>query len=326
MLQTNKTIFQTSVSQDEAKIVKDKLLEYGEIFSKLPKNTKRAYERDMNHFLNWCGHHNINSLQPDLEHNKKTLKSYFKSLIEAELSRATIVRHKAPLAKFLSILEWPSPFKDHLFKEWLSVSLKARPAFQKQAPALTHDLLEVINDKLDENCSMQLRDKVMLNIMFDGLLRANEVCSLLCQDISFRRKTLFLAQSKTDQEARGTYRALSDTSLRLIELWKSRYAIDDGFLLRSLTPSKTVTKRGLQYNAVYEAFHRFSKMVNIDNEIFTTHSARIGGAVTLAEHDCNILDIQHAGGWKTTTMPARYTEQINIHKKGMGAVNRILNR
>jgi site-specific recombinase XerD len=315
-----------SLSIVEKAVVKERLLEYKEIFEKLPFNTQKSYNADMKHFLGWCIKNNMDSFKPELAHNKLLLKAYFASMIDGKLSRATIIRRKAPLSKFLQILEWPNPFNQVIFNEWLSSSLKQIPAFQKQATALTHDLLDDINSKLDEKCSFQLRDKVLLNIMFDGLLRASELCSLKCNNINFKNKTLFLASSKTDQEARGAYRALSDTSLKLINLWKTQYNVVDGYLLRSLTPSKCVTNRGLQYSSVYEAFKRFSKLTNIEEEVFSTHSARVGGAVTLAEHDCSILDIQHAGGWKTPAMPVRYTEQTNIHKSGMGSIIKKLGR
>jgi|TARA_B110000211_G_scaffold188405_1_gene214230 integrase len=315
-----------SLLLSESEAVKEKLREYREIFDELPANTQRAYTSDLKHFLAWCHTNKVDSFKPDFAHNKILLKAYFKSLIGAELARGTINRRKAPLSKFLKILDWPNPFEEVLFKAWLSVSLKNRPAFQHQAMALTHDLLAVINSKLDESCPLELRDKVMLNIMFDGLLRASELCALQCKDISFMKKTFFLAKSKTDKEGQGTYRPLSDTSLKLIERWKSEFNVTDGYLLRSLTPSKNVTERGLQYSSVYEAYKRFSGLVNIDDELFTTHSARVGGAVSLAEFNCNLLEIQRAGGWKTATMPARYTEQTNVHQTGMGTVIKKLGR
>lgn len=315
-----------SASQAEVEAIKEKLLEYKEVFAKFPANTQRAYNSDMKHFLKWCNQNHMEAFKPNLDHNKFILKSYFSSQINEELSLATITRRKAPLAKLLKVMAWPSPFDDVLFKDWLRGSLRDRPAFQEQATALTHDLLSVINSKLDESCPIQLRDKLMLNIMFDGLLRASELCALQCTNISFRKKTLFLAVSKTDKDGRGTYRPLSNTSLRLIDLWKTKFNITGGYLLRSLTPSRTVTGKGMQYNSVYEAYKRFSILVNIDEAMFSTHSARVGGAVTLAENNCSLLDIQRAGGWKTSTMPARYTEQTSVHSVGMGAIMKKLKR
>jgi len=300
------------------KEIEDTLNEYKEIFSQLPKNTQKAYNSDMKLFLQWCVQKGYSSFKPDFDHNKTILKAYFSYQIENNLARATISRSKAPLSKFISLLKWPNPFDDMLFKEWLRVNLNKRPAFQDQATALTHDLLAQLNFKLDDECPLQLRDKVMVNIMFDGLLRASEVCSLKCKDIDFKAKLLFLASSKTDQEGKGAYRVLSQTTLSLITLWKSNFGIFDGFLLRSLTPVKNITERELKYDQVYRAYKRLALMLDVDS--LSTHSARVGGAVTLAEHDCNMLEIQHAGGWKSASMPARYTEQVNVRKNGMGKV------
>jgi len=303
-----------------------KLLEYSEIFKLLPANTQKAYMHDMNHFFSWCNDKSVEALTNDLDYNKSLLKSYFADLIESNLSRATIVRKKSPLSKFIDVLEWPNPFSNVLFKEWFKLLLKKKSSFQVQAPALTSQLLAVINTKLNESCPLQLRDKLMVNIMFDGLLRASELCEIKLKDISFIRKTMFIAKSKTDQEQKGQYRVLSSYTLNLISLWKSRCSTDCEYLLRSLTPSKSIAKRGMQYSAVLESFKRLSVLVEIDSEVFTAHSARVGGAVTLAENGCSVLDIQRSGGWKTPNMPARYTEQTSIQNQGMGAVIQKLGR
>jgi len=305
---------------------RDNLHEYSEIFNLLPANTQKAYLYDMKHFFTWCDDENLEPLKNDLTYNKSLLKSYFSKLIEKDLARATIVRKKAPLSKFIDVLEWPNPFSNILFKEWLKLLLKKKSSFQVQAPALTSELLTVINSKLDENCLLQLRDKVMVNIMFDGLLRASELCDIQCNDISFIKKTMFIAKSKTDQEQKGQYRVLSSYTLGLISRWKEMSLTVCGYLLRSLTPSKAVTQRGMQYSAVLESFKRLSVLVEIDSEVFTGHSARVGGAVTLAENGCSVLDIQRSGGWKTPNMPARYTEQTSIQNQGMGAVIKKLGR
>lgn len=43
---------------------------------------------------------------------------------------------------------------------------------------------------------------------------------------------------------------------------------------------------------------QLSGLVNIEKD-FTAHSARVGGAVVMAENGCDILEIQRAGGWRT---------------------------
>jgi integrase len=145
-------------------------------------------------------------------------------------------------------------------------------------------------------------------------------------DINLRKKTLFLATSKTDQESLGTYRVISDTTIALIKLWTHRNNISKGYLLRSVTPNKKITERKVNYLTVYRAFKGYAIHIDLEDEVFTSHSARIGAAVTLAEEGCSLLDIQHSGGWKSASMPARYTEQINIQNQGMGAVLKKLKR
>lgn len=307
------------VSENLSNKEKERLFEYKDIFKLLPKNTQKAYTSDMAMFNRWCKRNGYCSLSKSSSHTKPLLKEYFTYLIEdKQNSRSTVLRCKAPISKCLDVLEWENPFKEILFVDWLKAKIKTIPAYQKQATALTIDLLNEINSKLDESIVLQLRDKMMINIMFDGLLRASELCALQCEDINPQQHTLFLAKSKTDQEGKGSYRPLSNTSINLIEKWKKKAKIQHGFLFLSCTPSQKITQKQMNYSAVYDAYKRLSSLISYEIKDLSTHSARVGGAVTLAENDCSLLGIQLAGGWKSSAMPARYIEQINVNKNGMG--------
>lgn len=310
---------------DNISLVRERLLEYQDVFDILPVNTKKAYLVDMRKFFSWCEVKEF-TLNNDLAHNKKVLKAFFRYLLAGELSRSAITRCKSSLSKFISITLLPNPFSDEIFKSWVSLSIKKKSAKKKQAVALTDTLLLQINNQLDETCIIQLRDKVLLNIMFDCLLRSSELSALMLVDINFRQESLFISKSKTDQDGKGQLRALSHYTLALIKKWTSVAGITDGYLLRNLTGLKRVTAKPLGYDGVSNTFTRFTRLVDIYTDTFTTHSARVGAAVTMAEHNCTTLDIQLAGGWKSASMPLRYTEQVDIHRQGMGSIMNKINR
>jgi hypothetical protein len=46
-------------------------------------------------------------------------------------------------------------------------------------------------------------------------------------------------------------------------------------------------------------------------------STRVGAARDLAELDIDLAAIPQAGGWKSTKMPLRYAEKINVARSGM---------
>ena len=302
-------------------------IEYQDIFKLLPLNTQKAYTQDMRHFNAWRDENNVEHLSPYLDSNKAILKQYFDRLISGREARATIERRKSCLSKSLAILAWPDPFKlDGIFKDWYRLSLNKKTAFQNQAEAMTVEYLTELNDSLNDDSPLELRNKIMINIMFDCLLRASEACNIQVNHISYKHKTLFIPRSKTDQAGQGSYRPLSQTSITLIKLWRSNYSINDGFLLRSLSPNKSVRKVGIQYKTIYDTFKKLSVFVDLDDGHFSGHSARVGGAVTLASNGCHGAEIQRAGGWKSPVMVARYTEQVDAHHTGMGKISKQLGR
>ncbi len=305
----------------------ERLQEYSsKIFVKLPYNTQRAYKSDLNDFFTWCQRVNAFGLSPDLQNNKNVIEGYFDELMLSALSRATIERRLAVLATFLKIMEWPNPIKSSkLLSEHIRLSLNQRPAYQAQAEAMTIEMLDVINDELIPDCPLAIRDRLVVNLMFDGLLRSSELCGILLTHINRKHNTLFLPKSKTDQAGHGSYRYLSNTSIALIDEWINEFGVYDGFLLRALSPKKTIQNKPLTYKQVYRTFKRVADKLGSDNNL-STHSARIGAAVAMAENDIDILSIQRAGGWKSLTMPARYTEQASTKKAGMGQISTKFNR
>jgi site-specific recombinase XerD len=323
----NQSLVDISFSTFDDPNVKEKLAEYGQIFKKLPLNTQKAYEHDMKMFSIWVNNQKLISLTSDLAHNTELLKRYFSHLIDSHLARASIDRIKACICKFLSVLDWPNPFTvSAIFKDWYKVSLRDKPEFQKQAEALTIRDLNTINVHLSNEDPLDLRNKLILNIMFDGLLRASELCDIKCIHIDQKKATLFIPKSKTDQAGKGSYVPLSSVTLELIKLWKSKYLITNGYLLRSISPNKKVRSIGIKYRTVNDVFKKVTCFTDLENAHFTGHSARVGAAVTLAENGCDILEIQRSGRWRSSKMPAKYTEQANIHSTGIGRISKLLGR
>lgn len=55
------------------------------------------------------------------------------------------------------------------------------------------------------------------------------------------------------------------------------------------------------------------------------HSTRVGAAQDLAELDIDLAAIQ-AGGWKSTKMPLRSAEKINVARSGMARAAAVTGR
>lgn len=298
---------------------------YQKIFSKLPHNTQRAYIYDMNDFSAWCRFNTEFVLSEDAKKNEEIIEAYFDSLMLSELALATVERRLSTLSVFLEVCYWPNPMKSSkILKEHIRLGKRAKPAKQSQATPLQSDFLTVLNDTIIPDNTLDIRDRLIVNLMYDALLRGSELCGVEIKHVNARANTLFLPTSKSDQKGEGSYRFVSDTTIGLINEWKEEFDIQTGSLIRALSPKQTIQKKGINYMSVYHTFKRVGAALGLDN--ISTHSTRVGAAVDMAEKNIDMLSIQRSGGWHSINMPLKYTEQIQTNKAGMGQLSKINGR
>jgi integrase len=300
---------------------------FSEIFELTTKNSQAALKYDGNCLRAWFNENPQYILNTDLENNEDVLKLYFTHMINSDLKRATIVRHKDSVNKILKAMSLANPFiENSLFGDWLKAALKVKPAAQKQAEGMDHKSLAMINENLSNECPLEFRNKLIFNIAFDALLRASEVCAIKIEHIDFNTETVYIPSSKTDQTGQGEYLYLSDTTINLIKQWIPLLKRKTGYLLRSLSPKKDIRNAPLKYRTILDAFRFASILAGKEYGFFTGHSGRVGGAVTLAEAGASLFDIQRAGRWANAAMPVRYTKKASARLTGMGKIAKGLGR
>jgi integrase len=312
---------------------------FTDIFYRLPLNTQRSYKSDLNSYSLFCQVNDLPSLTSNMITTEESIKAYVSSMCRSQLTHNTIVHRMTTLSKFMSIAKLPDPLKhSEYLRDFIKLEMREHDIYNraKQAPALTLDILNSINDNVVPDTLLDIRDLALINVMFDGLLRADEVISIQLKHINFEKQSLLIPRSKTDQQGRGSIRHISNTSLAYISDYlheanlsmklqseKDPTGINKGILFRSLSPKGTsllpydenTTRvkdmKKLNYTTLYRALKRIAQKAGITLEI-SAHSPRVGGAVSMAEANISMNKIQDAGGWKSAAMPARYTEQANI--------------
>ena len=142
------------------------------------------------------------------------------------------------------------------------------------------------------------RDAAMLRVMRDGLLRVGEAAALTWGDIEHGRNgdgTFHIARSKTDQAGKGYWGYLSPAAMRaLARLAPGQpharvFALSASYISRRIKTLAIRAGLGAGYSG---------------------HSPRVGMAVDLAERDVDLPALMQVGRWKSSAMPARYTEQV----------------
>ncbi len=320
---------------------------FNEIFTRLPKNTQRAYISDFNEFVIFCKQSGLPGFTVSFENNENCVKRYVEMLCESPLAYRTIKRRLSALSKFLRIAKLPNPIIQSVYlKDFVRLSLAENEKYQfsrHQAVPLTLDLLEQINDRVIPDTLLEMRDLAMVNLMFDALLRADEIVRVCVEDLDKRNNALLVLTSKTDQSGKGQYRYISQATLDMIDEYvnEANYdkqhqcerSMDDprrinkGILFRRLSnkghallpydeanQGKQANK--LEYSSIYRIWKRIAGHAQIKENI-TPHSGRVGAAVSLAEHGATLPEMQLAGGWRSPEMPGHYGQQASVSKGGM---------
>ena len=324
---------------------------YQGIFTKLPYNTQRAYISDYNEFAIFCKQAGLSGFKNDFEHNEHCIKQYVEALCRSPLAYRTIKRRLSALSKFLGVAKLPNPIiRSAYLRDFIRLSLIENRKFRlshKQAVPLTIDMLEQINNAIIPDSLLELRDLAIINLMFDALLRADELVRVCIEDISARNNTLLVVSSKSDQSGQGQYRYVSSSTISMVQEYINEANLDPktkatrlssdlrglhkGVLFRRLTNHKTALlpfdenipshkANVLNYSSVYRIWQRIAQRAGISENI-TPHSGRVGGAVSLAEDGASLPELQLAGGWQSPEMPGHYTKQANVKRGGMAKLS-----
>ena len=325
---------------------------FEEIFARLPRNTQRAYMSDFNEFVIFCEQASLPGFNTSFENNEQCIKQYVEVLCQSPLAYRTIKRRLSALSKFLRIAKLPNPIIHSVYlKDFVKLALKENEKFQfsrHQAVPLTIDLLEKINDTVIPDTLLEMRDLTLINLMFDALLRADEVVRVSVEDIDKRNSALLVLTSKNDQSGKGQYRYISPSTIAMVDEYiamanmhpsrgverdaDDQRRLNKGILFRRLSNKghallpydESISGNHavrLEYSSIYRIWKRIAALAGVKENI-TPHSGRVGAAVSLAENGATLPEMQLAGGWRSAQMPGHYGQQAAVTKGGMAKLTK----
>ena len=145
----------------------------------------------------------------------------------------------------------------------------------------------------------------MIRLMSDCLLRVSEVVAVDVEDVN--KTTLTVWQSKTDQEGHGESLYVCVSTRRVIKQYRQKAGIERGVLFRQIRRGDHVQLDRLTDFSARRIIQKRSIDAGIKGFI-AGHSLRVGSAVSLAQAGASVVDMQVAGRWKSSTMPAHYAK------------------
>ena len=242
--------------------------------------------------------------------------------------RAEVHRHKpATLRAAVAAISFThksakleNPCDSEEVKNVISGATRDRGTAQKQAHGLTAQALATINKTLylpritkggnyETRAAARKRatvDNALMSLMRDGLLRSSEAADLTWDDLEegdHGTGRIKIRRSKTDQEGEGFWAFVSRRTMRLLSPMREDALPTDSIF-------------GLQRNQISNRIKRAAQTAGLGDG-FSGHSPRIGMAQDLAQYGTEMHRLMVEGRWKSSRMPAHYTQGIIISRRAV---------
>lgn len=150
-----------------------------------------------------------------------------------------------------------------------------------------------------------LRDAAMIRLMSDCLLRISEVVAVNIGDL--KETTLTLRSSKTDQEGASESLYVCDATRNVLNQYREQAGIIHGALFRHIRRGDHIQSNRLTPHSARRIIKKRAADAGVEGFI-SGHSLRVGSAVSLAQAGATVVDMQVAGRWKSSQMPAHYAK------------------
>ncbi len=291
----------------------------------LSPNTERALRADLAVFAGWCEGQGLCVLPARAE----TIAAFIDAMAELK-APATVRRYVASIALAHRAIGRGKVAKSPLPRLALKRMHRKRGRRQDQAHGLTwplrQRLMATARDRL-----IDARNRALLAVAYDGMLRRAELTALLTVDLFEELQgdgTLLVRRSKTDGEGRGETAWLAPDSMRLGRGWLDRAGIGGGRLFRSVGKGGRVGER-LDPSQVPRIFKAMAREAGLPEEVaegLSGHSARVGAAQDMVAAGVELPKILHSGRWKSTAMVHRYGERLLARCSGAAELARLQKR
>ena len=260
------------------------------------KNTIRAYRRITTELETWLGGQSISDTM---------LASYITELHEAGKSPNTI-------AQVVAAVKWRLNLPGDL-KKVLPLTASTLSGIRRKGKSRGRGQVDgMVWSDVERVCAFceiegtvrGLRDSALIRLMSDCLLRVSEAVAVDVEDVS---NVLQVHQSKTDQDGQGEALYICESTRQVIKRYRERGGITEGALFRRVRRGDNITSERLTERSARRVIVDWSRDAGIEG-LISGHSLRVGSAVSLAQAGASVVDMQTAGRWKSSQMPAHYAK------------------
>ncbi len=305
----------TQLPENDYENLSHSLSEWETAFAKLKgaysDNTLRAYRSDFQIFAEWC---RIREREP-LPARSADIAEFLND--EAGVSStSTIKRRLVSIKKIHRVLNMKEETESEDVTLALRRILRSKSKRQKQAVGLTAK----IRDKILSSCQNDLvgtRDRALIMVGYDTLCRRSELAALQIEDLQSTPRggmQILIRRSKNDQYGEGRTGYISSKSAAAVQDWLNVAELSAGPIFRRIIKAYVGTN-ALHPHTVGQILKQRARLAGLDEHVvdgISGHSMRVGAAQDMMLCGADLLPIMRSGGWKSTTVVARYVENASL--------------
>ena len=267
------------------------------IKASIAENTLKAYQRALQNLTVWLAGQTLSDA---------LLANYITALHETGKSPATI-------GQLVAAVKWQLK---HQSQESINFPItqatlagirrEGRDRGRGQVDGLIwQDVERVCIYAETEGTLVGLRDAAMIRLMSDCLLRISEVVAVNVGDL--KERTLTVHASKTDQEGTSVSLYVCEATRNVLQQYQERANITRGAFFRHIRRGDHIQSNRLTPHSARRIIQKRARAAGVEGFI-SGHSLRVGSAVSLAQAGATVVDMQVAGRWKSSQMPAHYAK------------------
>ena len=283
--------------------------------SAFSRNTERALRSDLRVFLTWCQHHEVAAIPASASNVVAFVDDMGRSR-----APATVRRYVSSIATLHRALRLANPGCTTAVKLALQRMHRTRGRRQTQVAGLTWRLRRRMI-KAAEGRLIDARNRALLAVAYDTLLRRSELVSLEVSDLAEEADgsaTLLVRTSKTDPEGTGATVFLARDTVGLVKAWLDRSGVTKGRLFRSVRKDDTVGLKldPSQVPRIYKTMALHAGVPADAVAALAGHSTRVGPVQDMIACGIELPAILQAGRWQSARMVQRYGERLLARRSG----------
>jgi integrase len=271
------------------------------------KNTVRAYDSDLAHFVAWGG-----AVPADSKVLAQYVAAHAKTLSAATLARRLVAIRRAHMLQGLH-----DPTTAEVVRLTLRGVRRVHGRPQRRVAPLRLEHLLTIASVLG-NSTSDVRDRALLLIGFASAFRRSELISVNCDWIKWSKRgfEIALPRSKMDQEGTGRSVAIPRIGGPIcpagaLENWLQASKIADGPLFRQVNKADKLLTGRLSAGAVGTIVKHHVGKIGLDPKCYSGHSLRAGFATSAAAAGLSTWEIKRQTGHVSEAVVARYIRDVD---------------